>query len=185
MNAVLLLLTCFAAIVIPIISVQLPRYFKYQDSVNASKTNPPQNSAQIKKPWNPPFPTISPLERKTNGGWLVLPPILPRMIASRNGNEDNSMDSRSASDHKSEPIRRQKKDAGASSKIGREAGAGGISILWICLSALAGVLIILAISIFFIHILAWFIVYKTEARLGEARTGLVQGGEMRLCLYAR
>jgi hypothetical protein len=34
------------------------------------------------------------------------------------------------------------------------------------------------------HCLAWFIVYKTEARLGEVRKGLLRGGDMRVCLCA-
>jgi hypothetical protein len=33
--------------------------------------------------------------------------------------------------------------------------------------------------------MAWFIVSKTEARLGEVRKGLLRGGDMRVCLYAR
>jgi hypothetical protein len=46
-------------------------------------------------------------------------------------------------------------------------------------------LLILLFAMLIAHCLAWFIVYKTEARLGEARRGLVQGGEMKLCLCAR
>jgi hypothetical protein len=59
------------------------------------------------------------------------------------------------------------------------------SIVWTSIAALAAVFLVLALAILIAHCLAWFIVYKTEARLGEARRGLVRGGEMRLCLCAR
>jgi hypothetical protein len=59
-----------------------------------------------------------------------------------------------------------------------------MSALWICIAMLAFLLFILAFAILVAHCLAWFLVYKTEARLGEARRGIMQGGEMRLCLCA-
>jgi hypothetical protein len=46
-------------------------------------------------------------------------------------------------------------------------------------------LFILGFAVLIAHCLALFIVYKTEARLGEIRTGVVRGGEMRVCLCAR
>jgi hypothetical protein len=67
----------------------------------------------------------------------------------------------------------------------KEARTHLMSIVWTGVAVLAGILLILAFAILIAHCLAWFIVYKTEARLGEAKRGLVQGGEMRLCLCAR
>ncbi|KAF2728657.1 hypothetical protein EJ04DRAFT_581182 [Polyplosphaeria fusca] len=46
-------------------------------------------------------------------------------------------------------------------------------------------LFIFGFAVLTAHCLAWFIVYKTEARLGEVRRGVVRGGEMRVCLCAR
>lgn len=54
----------------------------------------------------------------------------------------------------------------------------------VCIS-LALILIIVILAILIAHCLAWFIVYKTEARLGEVRKGLLRGGDMRVCLCAR
>ncbi|KAF1835110.1 hypothetical protein BDW02DRAFT_597628 [Decorospora gaudefroyi] len=59
-----------------------------------------------------------------------------------------------------------------------------MSMVWLCVAVLAVVVFIFAFAILIAHCLAWFLVYKTEARLGEARRGIVQGGEMRLCLCA-
>jgi len=59
-----------------------------------------------------------------------------------------------------------------------------MSALWTCIAILAFLLFILLFAILIAHCLAWFLVYKTEARLGEARRGIMQGGEMRLCLCA-
>lgn len=44
---------------------------------------------------------------------------------------------------------------------------------------------IFAFAILVAHCLAWFLVYRTEARLGEVRSGLLRGGEMRLCLCGK
>jgi hypothetical protein len=47
------------------------------------------------------------------------------------------------------------------------------------------IIFIFAFAVLVAHCLAWFVVYKTEARLGEARKGLLRGGDMRMCLCAR
>lgn len=59
-------------------------------------------------------------------------------------------------------------------------------------SLLQSILIILFLVVFMFafavlvaHCLAWFVVYKTESRLGEAKRGLLRGGDMRMCLCAR
>jgi hypothetical protein len=43
----------------------------------------------------------------------------------------------------------------------------------------------LLFTVLIAHCLAWFIVYKAEARLGELRAGILRGGEMRVCLCTR
>ena len=55
--------------------------------------------------------------------------------------------------------------------------------LWQILLLLMGLTIfVFAFALLVAHCLAWFLVYKTESRLGEVRTGLLKGGEMKLCL---
>jgi hypothetical protein len=72
----------------------------------------------------------------------------------------------------------------APAKKKAKAKSSVMSALWICVAIFAILLFILAFAILVAHCLAWFLVYKTEARLGEARRGIMQGGEMRLCLCA-
>lgn len=58
--------------------------------------------------------------------------------------------------------------------------------LWQILLLTMGIIIfVFAFAILVAHCLAWFLVYKTEARLGEVRSGLLRGGEMKLCLCGR
>lgn len=59
-----------------------------------------------------------------------------------------------------------------------------MSAIWICVGVFAVLVSIFIFAFLIAHCLAWFLVYKTEARLGEARRGIMQGGEMRLCLCA-
>ena len=49
---------------------------------------------------------------------------------------------------------------------------------------LAFIVFVFAFAVLVAHCLAWFIVYKTESRLGEVRKGLLRGGDMRVCLCA-
>jgi hypothetical protein len=60
-----------------------------------------------------------------------------------------------------------------------------MSIVWTGLAVLTCILLVLAFALLVAHCVAWFVVYKTEARLGEARREVLKGGEMRLCLCAR
>ncbi|KAF3034218.1 hypothetical protein E8E12_001954 [Didymella heteroderae] len=58
--------------------------------------------------------------------------------------------------------------------------------LWqILLVTMGLIMFVFAFAVLIAHCLAWFLVYKTEARLGEVRTGLLRGGEMKLCLCNR
>jgi hypothetical protein len=72
----------------------------------------------------------------------------------------------------------------ASAKKKGKSKPGVMSAVWICIGIFAVLLFILTFAILVAHCLAWFLVYKTEARLGEARRGIMQRGEMRLCLCA-
>lgn len=60
-----------------------------------------------------------------------------------------------------------------------------LSLIHIVILILATLLFFFVFAVLVAHCLAWFIVYKTEARLGEVRRGVVRGGEMRMCLCAR
>ncbi|KAJ4294345.1 hypothetical protein N0V90_008035 [Kalmusia sp. IMI 367209] len=62
---------------------------------------------------------------------------------------------------------------------------GCLSIVQIVVLILSCIIFIFAFAILVAHCLAWFVVYKTEARLGEVKRGLLRGGDMRVCLCAR
>jgi hypothetical protein len=58
--------------------------------------------------------------------------------------------------------------------------------LWqILLITMGFIIFVFAFAILVAHCLVWSLVYKTEARLGEVRAGLLRGGEMKLCLCGR
>ncbi|EOA92215.1 uncharacterized protein SETTUDRAFT_30682 [Exserohilum turcica Et28A] len=59
-----------------------------------------------------------------------------------------------------------------------------MSGVWLCLGILGFLLFLFIFAILIAHCLAWFLVYKTEARLGDARRGIMKSGDMRLCLCA-
>ncbi|ORY12207.1 hypothetical protein BCR34DRAFT_600771 [Clohesyomyces aquaticus] len=56
--------------------------------------------------------------------------------------------------------------------------------LHICLIVLSLLISLLVFSALTAHFLASFVVYKTEARLGDMRKGVLRSGEMRMCLCA-
>lgn len=60
-----------------------------------------------------------------------------------------------------------------------------LSLVQLVLLSLGSIIFIFAFAILVAHCMAWFVVYKTEARLGEVRKGLLRGGDMRVCLCAR
>ena len=61
----------------------------------------------------------------------------------------------------------------------------GLALWQALLVAIGSIIFNFAFAILISHRLAWFLVYKTEARLGEVRSGLLRGGEMKLCLCGR
>ncbi|PSN64136.1 hypothetical protein BS50DRAFT_591093 [Corynespora cassiicola Philippines] len=60
-----------------------------------------------------------------------------------------------------------------------------LSVFQAGILALAFLLFVIVFAILVAHCLAWFVVYKTEVRLGEVRRGVMRGGEMRVCLCAK
>lgn len=146
-----------------------------------------------RKPWDPPFPKRE-SAAATKGEWFVLPRVLPRQTREEIEERDAAvqsflpnMDGDAEADEQDEP-RPHEHDAvqgGSSQHHPRmKASSTSMSGLWLIVAGLAILLFILAFAILIAHCLAWFLVYKTEARLGEARRGLLKGGEMRLCLCA-
>jgi uncharacterized membrane protein len=74
-----------------------------------------------------------------------------------------------------------KKESKASGKAPRL----GLPLWQVLLVIMGCIIFVFAFAILIAHCLAWFLVYKTEARLGEVRAGLLRGGEMKLCLCGR
>jgi hypothetical protein len=72
----------------------------------------------------------------------------------------------------------------ASAKKKSKRKSSVMSAIWICVGVFAVLVSIFIFAVLIAHCLAWFLIYKTEVRLGEARRGIMQGGEMRLCLCA-
>jgi uncharacterized integral membrane protein len=219
MNTCLLIITSLLAVLIVLLSEQIPRYFQHRktpkqriapndtdspttvtpnqrrwnSSRNEARTRPMTDgtdtptrgsendevAASTRRPWDPPFPQ----RPAAKSDWLVLPPSAPRLTeeesedvreeAHANVKEDSVVEEKRAT---LPPAKKPKEKKGNKSAM---------SILWLVLAVLLVILLVFAFAILIAHCLAWFIVYKTETRLGEARRGLVQGGEMRLCLCAR
>lgn len=59
------------------------------------------------------------------------------------------------------------------------------SALQVIVLALASIVFVFAFAILVAHCMAWLVVHKTEARLGDVRRGLLRSGDMRVCLCAR
>jgi hypothetical protein len=192
-----LLLTCLILTLVPILSTQLPRYLAHRRHIRAEANRPSMldssdtdkkpyaSSSSSKRPWDPPFPTT---HARNGSGWRILPPSEPR--ASDGSVEDVECDVIPEMVAHTSPIRTPRvqysnEEQATRDDVVEKNKPGAMSIVWTVIAILAGIFFVLLFAILIAHCLAWFIVYKTEARLGEARRGLVQGGEMRLCLCAR
>lgn len=144
----------------------------------------------VRKPWDPPFPKRRSVQV---GEWRVLPPSQPRKWR-RDARETVPRTPRFPPDVDGEDD--EDRNAATASKHGDEGKVGGLDIsegetrskfrllLWGGIAVMAILLFLLAFSVLIAHCLAWFLVYKTEARLGEARRGIMKSGDMRLCLCA-
>lgn len=60
-----------------------------------------------------------------------------------------------------------------------------LSIVQIISLIMASIIFLFAFAILVAHCMSWFVIYKTEARLGEMRKGILRGGDMRVCLCPR
>jgi len=58
------------------------------------------------------------------------------------------------------------------------------SILRLAMFAMAVIIFMFMYAILIAHCLAWFVVHKTESRLGALHKGVLRGGNMRICLCA-
>ncbi|KAF1849633.1 uncharacterized protein K460DRAFT_399746 [Cucurbitaria berberidis CBS 394.84] len=140
-----------------------------------------------RKPWDPPFPKRGP-GTGLKGEWLVLPPSLPQKSGREMEQEGlaqtlhppspDGLGEPEPQGHNTMPGSHSQRHAQKKHTL------SGMSILWLMTTALAVLLFLFAFAILIAHCLAWFLVYKTEARLGDARRGLLKGGDMRLCLCA-
>ena len=57
-------------------------------------------------------------------------------------------------------------------------------ILRLAMFAMAVIIFMFMYAILIAHCLAWFVVYKTESRLGALHKSVLRGGNMRICLCA-
>lgn len=147
-----------------------------------------------RKPWDPPFP-------RGNGEtgrprWMELPRVTPVRETEEDQKHEETIEDISStslggrstavglSEAECEPQNRNPTSTIAMQYHSSKRKPAAMSILCLMLGILGIILILLAFAILIAHCLAWFLVYKTEARLGEARRGLLKGGEMRLCLCA-
>jgi hypothetical protein len=184
MNTALLLITSLLAVLISLLSEQVPRCLRRRAVASARPmTGSAATPSPSRRPWDPPFPHSAPTKSK----WLLLPPS----TLERLGSEHNEGTRGDGHDDTREEGRVEAKSptpraVGYTTEEQEKKAENPIMpVFWIVLAILAGSLLVLAFAMLVAQCLAWFIVYKTEARLGEARKGLVQGGEMRLCLCAR
>ncbi|KAH8730323.1 hypothetical protein GQ44DRAFT_723757 [Phaeosphaeriaceae sp. PMI808] len=195
MNTFIVVLTCALAVFIPILSAQLISSDTTESEegdggsvsvISSTRSNTDSSDAHIKssrcvakesprKPWDPPFPSSS-KTRKEND-WLVLRKLSPRKFTQNGGDEEHE---ETTGDMDAPPI-----TTDGQPHDNKKWYKPVISVIWNIVGVLAGILLVLLSIALVIYCLAWFIVYHTEARLGEARRGLVKGGEMRLCLCSR
>ena len=132
-----------------------------------------RNSTGIeRKPWDPPFPR-TPQTQESKNIWLTY--LHPLQSCA-----DPAPQARAASlPPSTQPITANFPKHSLSGY-----SSNRTSVLKIATFAMGVILFIFAFAILIAHCLAWFIVYKTEARLGELHKGVLRGGDMRVCLCA-
>lgn len=146
-----------------------------------------------RKPWDPPFPRGRAQGRMR---WLVLPGVGPERKGEGEDEQGGVVEDTAPADGHGESGAVEVRRTEVEPQIQNPASISTVqharsqkkpsatSIVCLVLGVLGVILFLLAYAILIAHCLAWFLVYKTEARLGEARRGLLKGGEMRLCLCA-
>jgi len=144
----------------------------------------------VRKPWDPPF---SKRGSAQVGEWRALPPSKPRKW--RRGARDDCLRTGSLppdfdgenGGERNEPAlstRSEKSEVEGSDHPERGTRSRIRLLVWGGAAVIAVLLSLLAFSVLIAHCLAWFLVYKTESRLGEVRRGIMKSGDMRLCLCA-
>ena len=89
MQTAFLLTTSILAVVISILTVQLPRYLEQYEASTQTQDDvpigpmtddagPSTSPSPSRKPWDPPFPTTQKQASKENSRWLILPPSFAR-----------------------------------------------------------------------------------------------------------
>lgn len=143
-----------------------------------------EGGEKVRKPWDPPFPREGGGKGKEREReWLVL----PSMSEDRGDTGLDEGVGRGSTDGHGEDLRSEALSEHAvpehtSQRQRARQRGNGIPLHWLAIGGLAGTLFVFAFAVLIAHCLAWFLVYKTEARLGEARRGILKGGDMRLCL---
>jgi hypothetical protein len=124
---------------------------------------------------------------RRESGWRVLPPTEARRARSPAAleHEKDDEDNGRGEEHGDEAVGQRGPGTRHGSIAIKKESKSFMAVVWTILAILAGIVLVLGAVVLMIHCLAWFIVYQTEARLGEARRGLLAGGEMRLCLCGR
>lgn len=143
-----------------------------EDGADQTPQPQPQPQLRVRKPWDPPFrrESIVGSERgsRIESGSSFMP---PSTSPSRADTPTSDTIAKNTAQPNTQENTSMKPDS--------------LSVLSLVSRILAVLLFILGFAVLIAHCLAWFLVYKTEARLGEARRGLVRGGDMRLCLCAK
>lgn len=174
MSTLLLLAASILTIITSILSVQIPRYLEHRAAEEAEQKSDTQRvtiEPPTRKPWDPPLQKPRKHTEKKEH-WLGLPPTLSRhKDVQTDGTDEDEKVKEDGEEHDADE---EVQDVGTIRPL-----------IWNVVAVLACALLVCLFALLIAHSLASFIVYKTEARLGEARRGITQGGEMRLCLCAR
>ncbi|KAH9876032.1 hypothetical protein J1614_003910 [Plenodomus biglobosus] len=139
-----------------------------------------------RKPWDPPFPRR---ESVKVGSWRILPPAPmreKREMSVRGGKGVEGVDGEGGVEQGglAPQMRGGGKEGQGREQVVQGGKLKGMVVVWGGVAVMALLLFLTAFAVLIAHCLAWFLVYKTEARLGEARRGIMTSGDMRLCLCA-
>ncbi|KAF2796473.1 hypothetical protein K505DRAFT_401163 [Melanomma pulvis-pyrius CBS 109.77] len=136
-----------------------------------------QDAAYQRKPWDPPFPRAPTIPRQDNKNPSS---ALSYLGGSKSQSQTTSPPSQPPQNSSQSPPETTR----ATQHPSHTAYSARPSLLRIAIFVMAVIIFMLTFAILIAHCLAWFVVYKTEARLGEVRKGVLRGGDMRVCLCA-
>lgn len=176
------------------------------ETVSAPINSPASKERETRKPWEPPFPK-TPYPDTGDSGSPFTEEAQNSYAQSIHVPEHNECEEVQQSMQRQEHLKDKKADAPPrrafdnTKDISKEYGSSTSEVAQLqpnttsgrqSPSLLQGIILTLAFLTFLVfsiimmvHCLAWFLVYKVESRLGEVRTGLLKGGDMRLCLCAK